>query len=162
MSDLEIVAESTITPSGDEMNTDDENLIASEISSEEEEGSESSLRISDVGEDDEKAVPEIPPSPENGFTVDENDYIPDEDIRQMLFLFCVNEDIPLHYKQLLGKIIKKETYKKSDKLFIFNMIGYVWQKAKEAKDEKDQLTKIQKIIIVRRIHKIVFGTFDDY
>jgi hypothetical protein len=111
--------------------------------------------------EEEKQMPEIPPQ-ETGFTIDENDEIPDDDIRQMLFLFCVNEDIPLHYKQLLGKIIKKETYKKSEKLFMFNMIGYVWQKAKEAKEEKDNLTKIQKIIIVRRIYKIVFGKFDEY
>jgi hypothetical protein len=79
----------------------------------------------------------------------------------MLFLFCVNEDIPIKYKRLLGKIIKKETYKKNDKIFIFNMIGYIWQKAKEAKEEKDQLTIIQKIIIVRRIYKNIFGKFNN-
>lgn len=98
------------------------------------------------------------PNNDLGFTIDENDEIPDDDIRQMLFLFCVNEKIPIHYKQLLGKIIKKNKYLKSEKLFIFNMIGYIWQKEKNG---NEPLTEIQKIIIVRRIHKIVFGKFDD-
>ena len=109
-------------------------------------------------EDEKQNHVDIPDSAkECSFGVDQNDDIPEDDIRQMLFLFCVNEDIPLHYKQLLGKIIKKQTYKKNEKLFIFNMIGYVWQKAKE----NEELTKIQKVIIVRRIHKFIFGKFDD-
>jgi hypothetical protein len=109
-------------------------------------------------EDEKQNHIDIPDSAkECSFGVDGNDDIPEDDIRQMLFLFCVNEDIPLHYKQLLGKIIKKQTYKKNEKLFIFNMIGYVWQKAKQ----NEELTKIQKVIIVRRIHKFIFGKFDD-
>jgi hypothetical protein len=91
------------------------------------------------------------------FSVGDDDDIPDDDIKRMLFLFCVNEDIPLHYKQLLGKVIKKDSFKKNEKLFIFNMIGYVWKLAKEEKD----LTKTQKVIIVRRIHKFIFGKFVD-
>lgn len=153
MSDIEIVEEAPII---DEM-TD---IIEYDDSAQERliipSGDENKVK-----DEDEESIPDIPDQTK-GFSVDENDDIPDDDIRQMLFLFCVNEDIPLHYKQLLGKIIKKEKYKKNEKLFIFNMIGYVWQKAKEAKDEKDQLTRTQKIIIVRRIHKIVFGKFDDY
>jgi hypothetical protein len=108
----------------------------------------------EIEEKEEKENIEVPPG---SFGIDPNDEIPDEDIRQMLFLFCVNENIPIHYKQLLGKIIKKETYKKSEKLFMFNMIGYVWQKAKQEED----LTTTQKVIIVRRIHKTIFGKFDD-
>jgi hypothetical protein len=101
---------------------------------------------------------EVPDSTkEASFSVGDDDDIPDDDIKRMLFLFCVNEDIPLHYKQLLGKVIKKDSFKKNEKLFIFNMIGYVWQHAKEEKD----LTKTQKVIIVRRIHKFIFGKFDD-
>jgi hypothetical protein len=121
-------------------------------------------------EDEKQNHVDIPDSAkECSFGVDGNDDIPEDDIRQMLFLFCVNEDIPLHYKQLLGKIIKKQTYKKNEKLFIFNMIGYVWQKAKQAQSasyspngekQNEELTKIQKVIIVRRIHKFIFGKFD--
>ena len=108
--------------------------------------------------DDSKEVLDIPDSTkEASFSVGDDDDIPDDDIKRMLFLFCVNEDIPLHYKQLLGKVIKKDSFKMNEKLFIFNMIGYVWQHAKEEKD----LTKTQKVIIVRRIHKFMFGTFDD-
>ena len=112
-----------------------------------------------IDEEEEEKIKEIEKVeiPPGSFSIDPNDEIPDDDIRQMLFLFCVNENIPLHYKQLLGKIIKKETYKKSDKLFMFNMIGYVWQKAKQEED----LTTLQKVIIVRRIHKTIFGKFDD-
>ena len=108
-------------------------------------------------EDDKEDLTNVPDSSkECSFGVYENDDIPDDDIKRMLFLFCVNEDIPLHYKQLLGKIIKKDSYKKNEKLFIFNMIGYIWQKAKE----NEELTKTQKVIIVRRIHKLIFGKFD--
>jgi hypothetical protein len=123
---------------------DDQNL-APIIDEEEEE------KIKEI---EKKENIEIPPG---SFTIDPNDEIPDDDIRQMLFLFCVNENIPIHYKQLLGKVIKKQTYKKSEKLFIFNMIGYVWQKAKQEED----LTTLQKVIIVRKIHKLIFNKFDD-
>jgi hypothetical protein len=75
----------------------------------------------------------------------------------MLFLVCINEDLPLHYKQLLGKVIKKDSYKDNEKLFIYNLIGYMWQMSKEEKE----LTKVQKVIIIRRIHKLIFGKFDD-
>lgn len=92
-----------------------------------------------------------------GFMMDENEDIPDEDIKRMLFLFCVNENIPLHYKQLIGKIIKKDKYKKNEKIFIYNMIGYMWQMTKEEKD----LTTMQKVIIIRKMHKLIFGKYDD-
>jgi hypothetical protein len=111
--------------------------------------------IEKVIDDFNETIPDS--TKEASFSIDNDDDIPDDDIKRMLFLFCVNEDIPLHYKQLLGKVIKKDKYKKNEKLFIFNMIGYVWKLAREEKD----LTKTQKVIIVRRIHKFMFGTFDD-
>jgi hypothetical protein len=121
--------------------------------------SDDSITEEEIAKEDQKEeLSTIPDSSkECSFGIDDNDDILEDDIRRMLFLFCVNEDIPIHYKQLLGKVIKKKTYQKNEKLFIFNMIGYVWQKAKQNED----LTKTQKIIIVRRIHKLLFGKFDD-
>jgi len=121
--------------------------------------SDDSITEEEIAKEDQKEeLSTIPDSSkECSFGIDDNDDILEDDIRRMLFLFCVNEDIPIHYKQLLGKVIKKKTYEKNEKLFIFNMIGYVWQKAKQNED----LTKTQKIIIVRRIHKLLFGKFDD-
>jgi hypothetical protein len=118
-----------------------------------------SINEEEINKEDEKEdLSNIPDcTQECSFSIDDDDDIPDEDIQRMLFLFCVNEDIPIHYKQLLGKVIKKKTYKKNEKLFIFNMIGYIWQKAKQNED----LTKTQKVIIIRRIYKLLFDKFDD-
>jgi hypothetical protein len=117
------------------------------------------VKINDIDDgNEEKEIEEVPDiSKEASFGINDDGDIPDEDIKGMLFLFCVNEDIPLHYKQLLGKVIKKDTYKKNEKLFIFNMIGYIWKHT----EEKNELTKTQKVIIVRRIHKLLFGKFDE-
>lgn len=114
------------------------------------------IKINDIDKEEEmEEVPDV--SKEATFGINDDGDIPDDDIKRMLFLFCVNEDIPLHYKQLLGKIIKKDKLKKNEKLFIFNMIGYIWKHT----EEKNELTKTQKVIIVRRIHKFIFGKFDD-
>jgi hypothetical protein len=78
-------------------------------------------------------------------------------MRKLLLLFCVNEDIPGHYKNLIGRIIKKQNYTKSEKIYTLNTLGYIWDKAKE----NIEVPKITKVILIRRLHKFLFGKFDN-
>jgi hypothetical protein len=107
-------------------------------------------------EEDKNETPELPPN-HLQFGMDEEGNISDLDIRQMLFLFAVNENIPIRYKKMIAKIIKLGSYKNQDKINIFNTIGYVWDNAKE----KNDITEIQKIILVRKLYKQIFGSYYD-
>jgi hypothetical protein len=133
----------------------DEEIEGSHTCGEEAEGIDSNIKTSDNASLD---PPTSNDSEEINFGLDQNENISDHDIKQLMFLFAVNEDIPMHYKQLLGKIIKKETLSKQQKIFIFNSIGYCWAMLKENKE----LSKLDKILLVRKIYKKVFGKYDDY
>jgi hypothetical protein len=108
-----------------------------------------------IKEEEDKKIEE-PKS--HDFCLDENEQISDDDIKQMLFLFAVNEKIPMHYKQILAKIINVEKFKKNEKIEIFNSICYCWQMLKQEKE----LTQLEKILMIRKLHKLIFGKFNDY
>jgi hypothetical protein len=106
--------------------------------------------------EEKEEAPALPPN-HIQFGMNEDGEIPDDDIRRMLFLFAINENIPIRYKRMIGKIVKLESYKNEEKINIFNTIGYVWEQAKENKD----IPEIKKVILLRKLYKQIFGSYYD-